>query len=803
MGEQGEIQLEATDFDGDPILFGLRSSAPPGAKFAKDIGKFTWTPAPEHAGITFMVTFEVSDQLLRDQETVAIAVVGAGQGVNRAPQFDEVGDQSVTAGQRFELQLVATDPNGDPISYAMAGTPPPEAALDARSGLFTWTAARELIGQSFPVEFVATDEQLEARLTVIFVVTQHDAGPGHNLPPTIFPIEDQTVQVGQEVRIEVPAQDENPDALQYSVLQGPDGYQFDPNTGVFTWTPTEADAGRTHQVIFQVSDGEFRAVERVDIYVERAQGPSGICEPDAAEPDEGRPTPIAAGSTLADHSICPAGDEDPYVFRLDAGQHFELLVEFVHVEGDLDVDMTGPNNFERDAASTTDNEVIRGRVEAGGDYQALVSGYPSATQANYRITLRLNDGHNCPDDAAEGANGNNDVNHAASLRDLLATPLQICADDPDYYFVDLDAGSRVTIRAHFDSEIGDLDMELIAPNGHRYQEESSGDNETLTIASLPVGGRYYLKVFGFEGAESPYQLQLDVQAPPPCDPDRMEPNDRLNGAEATPPELYTRLTECGDGDWYKVDLVSGSTLNVFISYDADTAPVVEAFSPGGERIEDQHFEVAAGDGCRPDRRGCRRLTLRARNNGWIYYALTEAEFGMVYDLNVRVLAAGICNRQNQTCRANDVCDYARQTCMDAFCVEDGIRCPQGYVCYQEWCAEPCEPDRSCSRAGFVCRRLGDADLCGLTTEGQGVGSTCVDFSECEGELDCLMSAPDGYCTRACDSHEACGDNAICARYDDGNRCARVCSDVNDCEAGNRCTQRSRFDDSGSDPICEP
>ena len=176
---------------------------------------------------------------------------------------------------------------------------------------------------------------------------------------------------------------------------------------------------------------------------------------------------------------------------------------------------------------------------------------------------------------------------------------------------------------------------------------------------------------------------------------------------------------------------------------------------------------------------------------------------MVYELDGRVLAAGVCNRQNQTCSSNDVCDYERQSCVDAFCYEDGVPCPQGYSCYQDWCAESCGEGRSCSRPDFVCRRLGNRDLCGLTTEGQGVGSQCVDFSECAGELDCLMSAPDGYCTRDCSSHDQCGAGAMCARYDTGNRCARTCAGPNDCEAGNQCANRSRFDDSGSDQVCEP
>lgn len=49
VGEQLEVQLEAGDPDNDPLSFNVRSALPEGAKFEKEIGLFTWRPAPPPA----------------------------------------------------------------------------------------------------------------------------------------------------------------------------------------------------------------------------------------------------------------------------------------------------------------------------------------------------------------------------------------------------------------------------------------------------------------------------------------------------------------------------------------------------------------------------------------------------------------------------------------------------------------------------------------------------------------------------------------------------------------------------------
>ena len=67
------------------------------------------------------------------------------------------------------VQFVATDPNGDAISYSASGLPP-EATFDQLSQVFTWTPGFGQEG-SYEVRFEASDENLADSRNVTITVT--------------------------------------------------------------------------------------------------------------------------------------------------------------------------------------------------------------------------------------------------------------------------------------------------------------------------------------------------------------------------------------------------------------------------------------------------------------------------------------------------------------------------------------------------------------------------------------------------------------------------------------------------------
>lgn len=798
-----EIQLVASDPEGAPLSFNIRSDLPAGAKFEKPTGLFTWTPTPDQEGNIKLLTFEVSDGELKDQETIQVTVIPADQAGNRPPTLEAIGDQVVTAGRPFTLQIVATDPNGDALTYSLRGDALAGATLDASTGLFSWTPDAGLAGQSFNVTFVAADAELEATQDAKLVVRGGE-DPG-NLPPRIRPIDDAQVQVGVEYRLVVEAEDDTPDSLIFGLAgPAPGGAGFDAQSRTFFWTPLPDQANQAIAVVFQVSDGEFRAVERVTFQVV-GEGPiMGDCTPD---PEGDAPVVVQNGDSLA-RSICPAGQLDTYAISLQEGERLTVIASFAHAVCDIDFDIYGPAGGQPvgRAQGTQDLEEATITAASAGEHTIVLGCLDPAVTLDYDIVFEVLGGGGpgqCIEDDFEAGGGDTQNTAQALAEDV---PLQICAGDLDFWSFQAQAGSQITVDVLFSHAAGDLDVRLLGPDGMVVgQSQDSDDNEQVRLVA-PAAGTYVLEVLGYMGAENSYRLSLDVQAPVACNADRVEPNDTLANAEPFSPNNYNNLTQCGDPDWYKTEVADGQTLQVFISYTGE-APDVSAFTMGGVSVPGQSLSVAMGDGCRAARAGCRLMTAPAPNGGgFLFYLVEPGTLGQTYDLTVRVVAAaqgGGCNRAAQSCESFEVCDYGSGSCVDSFCDARGVGCPAGFDCHQEWCTEPCVAG-ACAHPEHTCKRLAGETLCGLAGDGP-LGQACFDFTDCSRDFDCLLgvTVPGGYCTRQCARDADCGPGGACARFSDGNFCGKTCAADGDCRQSYGCNTHPRAEGGANVRMCTP
>jgi len=83
------------------------------------------------------------------------------------------------------------------------------------------------------------------------------------------PIGDKTVFEESLLQFTITASDSDVPAqtLTYSVSNLPPGATFNPNTHVFTWTPTSGQAGVYYNIHFEVSDGYLKDSEDITITV--------------------------------------------------------------------------------------------------------------------------------------------------------------------------------------------------------------------------------------------------------------------------------------------------------------------------------------------------------------------------------------------------------------------------------------------------------------------------------------------------------------------------------------------------------
>jgi hypothetical protein len=136
---------------------------------------------------TYVVQLIVNDGTL-DSTPATVRVTT----VNRPPILASIGNRTVVVGNTLVLQLAATDPDGDPLTFAVDPLPA-NASLDATTGRFIFTPGASQVG-TLVLTFKVSDGQLTAEAPITVTVTECQ-------PPTITAITPLTGPVGTEVTI--------------------------------------------------------------------------------------------------------------------------------------------------------------------------------------------------------------------------------------------------------------------------------------------------------------------------------------------------------------------------------------------------------------------------------------------------------------------------------------------------------------------------------------------------------------------------------------------------------------------------
>lgn len=145
--------MSAYDPDGEPVRFAT-GKLPTGMSMLDNLdgtASFAWTPSYKQAD-THNITVQVSDGFLQSHVIVGIDVID----VNRPPVWGTIGDKSIDAGQQLSFNVLATDPDGQQLSYAMSNLPP-GATFDAAARRFAWTPDYDQHGTWSGVTVAASD----------------------------------------------------------------------------------------------------------------------------------------------------------------------------------------------------------------------------------------------------------------------------------------------------------------------------------------------------------------------------------------------------------------------------------------------------------------------------------------------------------------------------------------------------------------------------------------------------------------------------------------------------------------------
>ncbi len=280
----------ASDPDGDPVTVSVAIQAAHGTVVVTNAqtGAYTYTPVADYSGSDSFELVSYDGVFSSDPVTVTVTVTP----VNDAPSATSFAI-SVPPGQSWAGILSASDPEGDPLTFALLATPAlgEFTVFSATTGQFTYLATGAIGGQE-TIAFRASDGSLTsntANLTVFI-----------NNPPVISASAATTVE-DQPVSGTVTASDADGDPLTFqagSVTQGA-SLSVDPQTGVWNYAPP-IDLTGTDQFTVMVSDSRIVVQTTVTVTIATAQDAPvvvGATAPVAAMPATLRGE--AAGSSLA------------------------------------------------------------------------------------------------------------------------------------------------------------------------------------------------------------------------------------------------------------------------------------------------------------------------------------------------------------------------------------------------------------------------------------------------------------------------------------------------------------------------
>jgi hypothetical protein len=170
----------------------------------------------------------------------------------RAPVLTNPGDQTNSAGDTVSLQVAASDPDGNQLSYDAIGLPS-GLSIDAASGLISGTIDPSA-GAATPYTVTVTvdDGTNSVSQNLNWTVSAVNAAPSLAGPGN------QIDALGDQVSLALSATDADGDVLTYTATGLPAGLSIDPGSGMISGTVASSDAsGSPYSVTATVSDGSL------------------------------------------------------------------------------------------------------------------------------------------------------------------------------------------------------------------------------------------------------------------------------------------------------------------------------------------------------------------------------------------------------------------------------------------------------------------------------------------------------------------------------------------------------------------
>ena len=333
-GDSVSLTVAATDADGDTLTF-LASGLPGGLTINAGTGQIAGSLPFSSAGV-YNVTVTVSDGTDTDNAALTWTVVN----VNRPPVITNPGSQTNSEGDSVSLAVIASDPDGDALSFSATGLP---------AGLTISASTGEIAGNlSFDSAGVHNVSVTVSDGTDTDNATFNWTVNNVNRPPVITDPVDQTNTVGDSVSLTVAATDPDGDALSFSATGLPAGLTISASTGEIAGILASGSVG-AYGVVVTVGDGSVTDTASFTWTVKDVNQPPVITSPGNQTNNEGDSVSLTVAATDADGdtltfsaSVLPGG----FTINANTGQ----------IAGSLPFDSAGVYNVTVTVSDGTDTD---------------------------------------------------------------------------------------------------------------------------------------------------------------------------------------------------------------------------------------------------------------------------------------------------------------------------------------------------------------------------------------------------------------------------------------------------------------
>jgi YVTN family beta-propeller protein len=172
VGAAVDLPISASDPNGDVLSYAA-SGLPPGLAIDGASGRITGTPTTLGE---YSVIVDVSD----GSESASAAFTWTVANPNAAPRLVNPGDQEGTEGTAVDLEVEASDPDGDVLGFGASGLPP-GLGIDAGSGRITGTPTTE---GSYDTVLTVSDGRATDSAAFRWTVFSNEPFVLHPLPPS-------------------------------------------------------------------------------------------------------------------------------------------------------------------------------------------------------------------------------------------------------------------------------------------------------------------------------------------------------------------------------------------------------------------------------------------------------------------------------------------------------------------------------------------------------------------------------------------------------------------------------------------